>query len=445
MFEHLLNPISDEHPSGEYLKDNRTLYRTYRNAFNVAQSSFRQLVETPDAMQDAVVVHTNAENWDALAKLCESCLTEQSKDVEIYSWFTMAQLFSASPFESLAQALHTLEQMIEHFWDSLQPTLPENKRKADGDAEQRKEVAEHRVKPLLQLVGDSAESGLLYMPLQMLPLVGDIDYGRFFAAEKSGSLPQLKAAALADFAREKADVEARILALGASKDALLALETTLQQKCAAAGTQSINFRFVKEAVERLINAIHFLVGDQFARWPLDAVADAEMPQAASEQTLAAVDSQSSEFTPIESAHQPTQGQSQTVPVMTQTAAPMAVPVASQEALASREQAFAELQRIADYFLATEPHSPIYLLLKRAIRWGGMSLPELLEELVGDNNAVQQRIEQLAGLESAQHQASRAAAPVATAPQITMPEAAPSVSPTSSTTNGSDSGLSAIEW
>ncbi|MCE7630116.1 hypothetical protein LZT04_19910, partial [Vibrio fluvialis] len=67
-FEHLLNPISDEHPSGEYLKDNRTLYRTYRNAFNVAQSSFRQLVETPDAMQDAVVVHTNVENWDALAK-----------------------------------------------------------------------------------------------------------------------------------------------------------------------------------------------------------------------------------------------------------------------------------------------------------------------------------------------------------------------------------------
>lgn len=442
MFEHLLNPISDEHPSGEYLKDNRTLYRTYRNAFNVAQSSFRQLVETPDAMQDAVVVHTNAENWDALAKLCESCLSEQSKDVEIYSWFTMAQLFSASPFESLAQALHTLEQMIESFWDSLQPTLPENKRKADSDAEQRKEVAEHRVKPLLQLVGDSAESGLLYMPLQMLPLVGDIDYGRFFAAEKSGSLPQLKAAALADFSREKAEVEARILALGASKDALLALEKTLQQKCAAAGTQSINFRFVKEAVERLINAIHFLVGDQFARWPLDAaMADAETPQTVPEQTMAAVHSASTE-----SVHQPTQGQSQTAPVVAQTAAPVAVPVASQEALASREQAFAELQRIADYFLATEPHSPIYLLLKRAIRWGGMSLSELLEELVGDNNAVQQRIEQLAGLESAQHQASRAAAPpVATAQQITMPEAAPSVSPTSSTTNGSESGLSAIEW
>lgn len=444
MFEHLLNPISDEHPSGEYLKDNRTLYRTYRNAFNVAQSSFRQLVETPDAMQDAVVVHTNAENWDALAKLCESCLSEQSKDVEIYSWFTMAQLFSASPLESLAQALHTLEQMIEHFWDSLQPTLPENKRKADGDAEQRKEVAEHRVKPLLQLVGDSAESGLLYMPLQMLPLVGDIDYGRFFAAEKSGSLPQLKAAALADFSREKAEVEARILALGASKDALHALETTLQQKCAAAGTQSINFRFVKEAVERLINAIHFLVGDQFARWPLDAaMADAEAPQTVPEQTMAAVGSQSTEFASTESAYRLSQGESQ--PVMAQTAAPMAVPVASQEALASREQAFVELQRIADYFLATEPHSPIYLLLKRAIRWGGMSLPELLEELVGDNNAVQQRIEQLAGLESAQHQASRAAAPVATAPQMTMPEAAPSVSPTSSTTNGSDSGLSAIEW
>ena len=123
MFEHLLNPISDEQPSGEYLKDNRTLYRTYRNAFNVAQSSFRQLVETPDAMQDAGGgPYQRGELGCSGQTVCESCLTEQSKDVEIYSWFTMAQLFSLLRLSShWAQALHTLEQMIESFWDSLQP------------------------------------------------------------------------------------------------------------------------------------------------------------------------------------------------------------------------------------------------------------------------------------------------------------------------------------
>ena len=159
------------------------------------------------------------------------------------------------------------------------------------------------MKPLLQLVGDSAESGFaVHAAANAASGPATLIMAVSLRAEKSGSLPQLKAVALADFSREKAEVEARILALGASKDALLALEKTLQQKCAAAGTQSINFRFVKEAVERLINAIHFLVGDQFARWPLDAaMADAETPQTVPEQTMATVHSASTEICPSANA------------------------------------------------------------------------------------------------------------------------------------------------
>ncbi len=46
-----------------------------------------------------------------------------------------------------------------------------------------------------------------------------------------------------------------------------------------------------------------------------------------------------------------------------------------------------MQIIANYFREHEPNSPIPLLLEQAIRWGNLSLPELLSELVHDEQAL----------------------------------------------------------
>ena len=48
---------------------------------------------------------------------------------------------------------------------------------------------------------------------------------------------------------------------------------------------------------------------------------------------------------------------------------------------SRAEAYRRLAEAADYLLRTEPHSPTPYLVRRAVAWGGMSLGELLEELV----------------------------------------------------------------
>jgi type VI secretion system protein ImpA len=48
---------------------------------------------------------------------------------------------------------------------------------------------------------------------------------------------------------------------------------------------------------------------------------------------------------------------------------------------SRAEAYRRLAEAADYLLRTEPHSPAPYLVRRAVAWGGMSLGELLEELV----------------------------------------------------------------
>jgi type VI secretion system protein ImpA len=53
---------------------------------------------------------------------------------------------------------------------------------------------------------------------------------------------------------------------------------------------------------------------------------------------------------------------------------------------TREEAFRALLQISDYFRRAEPHSPVSYALEQVVRWGRMSLPELLSELVEDQSS-----------------------------------------------------------
>jgi type VI secretion system protein ImpA len=63
------------------------------------------------------------------------------------------------------------------------------------------------------------------------------------------------------------------------------------------------------------------------------------------------------------------------------AAPPAPALPAGGAIASRDAAYQRLEEVAQYLEALEPHSPVPALLRRAIGWGRMQLPELLAELM----------------------------------------------------------------
>jgi type VI secretion system protein ImpA len=65
----------------------------------------------------------------------------------------------------------------------------------------------------------------------------------------------------------------------------------------------------------------------------------------------------------------------------------ALPLYAESPIRSRAEAYRRLSEAADYLLRTEPHSPAPYLVKRAVTWGGMSLAELLIELLAGNNDV----------------------------------------------------------
>ncbi|MGB1239646.1 MAG: ImpA family type VI secretion system protein [Pseudomonadales bacterium] len=404
--EAIVQPISDEATCGEYLKGNKTLYRSLRNSYNQAQSSYRQLMESPDAASDDDLVEQNIENWQSLGKVCEACLAESAKDVEVFGWYISAQLFGAHPLQALQGAFADYASVIEQYWDDLHPKPPVEKLKSDDDAGRDREWAELKIKPMWQLAGESEGAGILAMPLLNLPLIGDINYTQFYSAERAGSLETLKDQAVSYFSAERETITERINALGAIETEVKRIEAAVAERCTSAGARAISFKFLLKLVGDLINACKFLLGDSYARWPLDP-APVAAPQV--EEVAAVTVETAAPMVPEESAQS----------VQTAVAVAPAAQLPPSGEPVNRDQAFAQLREIAQYFQRTEPHSPVHMLLERAIRWGYLPLPELLAEMVGDNAQVMGRINQMAGLESVEK------TPLPTAATVTA-QAAPAV-------------------
>lgn len=54
---------------------------------------------------------------------------------------------------------------------------------------------------------------------------------------------------------------------------------------------------------------------------------------------------------------------------------------------SRENAFRQIEQVADAFAKHEPHSPVQYGLRQIVRWGRMSFPDLLRELLEDESTL----------------------------------------------------------
>ncbi|WP_135381972.1 ImpA family type VI secretion system protein [Vibrio tasmaniensis] len=414
---HLLTPISDNEPSGSYLKLDRTAYRSLRNVYNSAQSSFRQLVETPDASSDPAIVDANTENWAELRKISEETLTSQSKDLEILGWYITSQLFTSQPFHNLATAIPALNLFINQFWDTLNPMLPDAKLKASDDAGKAKEITEFRAKSLLQLVGESLDSSSLYIPFQMLDFCSGVTFGDYLTAERKGNIAELKESALNAFDQSVAET---LFHLASIYSDLEMAEKNLAEKCQAVSASVISFNFIKTNVRDLIKAIHFLVGEKFAPWPLDdnfhviqssteTREQSDSIPSASEQTVAVKNEPISATGTGHNSEPVNQGNGSVVdngqvqssnghPSQTQTQA-IVQNVSSINGIVNRDHAFQEIRKIAEYFKETEPHSPIAFLLERSIRWGYMSFPELLQEMIGNEQSVIAQINQMTGMDN----------------------------------------------
>ena len=377
--EHILElqiPISEDLICGVYLKLDKSAFRPLRNEFNVAQTSLRKLSQNPSSQEVESLQDENHENWLVLSTSLMTIFQNVTRDIELIGWFLTAQVLLDNSLSSVAYAMNWLAELLEKQWGTINPVLPEEKLKSDSDLGRLAEQSEVKVKAFFQLLGDSEESCLLYAPLLLQPLVGDITFYDFQSAERKGELSQLKQQATSSITHHRNDIQKRLENV---TNCLLQIERLISITTAHAKTASVNapnFNFVKTLFTKYNNALQQLSGMK------NEVKVASVSQKANQPSInqlinTELDNKNERLVDVASQ----EADSSTPMILT-------ADNLSQAGLANsmnRDLAFHLLREVSDYFRQSEPHSPVSFLLEKAIRWGYLSLPELLQEMMAEQD------------------------------------------------------------
>lgn len=263
--------------------------------------------------------------WQDVRDLSTKLLDEAGQDIECIVWLVEAEA-RLNGHAGLTAAFERLNEMVTAHGADLHPQ-PEDAGDAPFD--------------LIGSLNGMGREGTLVQPLRLISLVPEMPYGiaTLWDATDGGQeseVQQLMNEAGPEAMRQHFDhVENCKAALEACRDTLVAL----------LGGQAPPFTKLIETVDETIGTIRNL-----------AVIGSD--DAAEEET--------SDGDTADTA-----------------AAPAAAPPKPAGAITSREDAFAQMLKIATYFRKAEPHSPIADALETLVRRGRMDFMQLIEELIAD--------------------------------------------------------------
>jgi len=293
-----------------------------------------------------------AEGWRQVRSLATTAIESHSKDFEIAAWLTEALVRQAG-LAGLAAGARLLTGLLENFWDQGFPQPDE-----DG--------LDGRSAPLGGLSG-SDNDGTVMQTLRRTPLFRrpSGEYLSLYQYEASS-----ETSGLADEARREQRFSQGVLPLETVENESKFDPSGLQNMAAAAidareawglfqtpldqrfGYDSPPSRRVAEVLDRMIEVARLLGVN---------------PASSDDLALELTDGQA-------------------IPGITgdaQGAAGAGVPGFNP---AGREQALRSLEQLAEFFKKTEPQSFLAYTLEEAVRRGRMTLPQLLEEVMGDEMA-----------------------------------------------------------
>ena len=370
----LLAPLPGPEPTGESLRYS-PVYAQIRDA-RLEEDQSLPMGEWTRALKKA--------DWPAMETLCIDVLTTSTKDLQIAGWLTEAWT-RRHGLAGLAAGAQLLEGLCRNFWDDIHPRIE------DDDVE-------IRVAPLFWINDNIAQTLFLHLPLmpradQSPDYLSLSDWQRAVAAEfAAGASRDSKAVGAAsrkDMLQEATHhiqtlvtVDIRAQQAGESWETLTRL---LDEKL---GEQSPSLSKVTESIKQIRLAVRSLLQD---RDPRDAEAEAAevLSPAITEPAYAAPISEMTamEDNSIDSVNSHA----------AQSAALPGLPALPAK-VNTRAEAYRLLELAAAFLEQTEPHSPTPYLIKRAITWGRLPLPELMQEVIQEEGDIS-RYFSLLGLKS----------------------------------------------
>jgi type VI secretion system protein ImpA len=342
-----LAPFSEENPVGSDPRQDASINSLFLKMKD-ARAEARRLERAIDMDGDGSSPNPS---WQVVLEAGEQILASQGKDLEVAAWMTEA-LVRVGGFSGLLAGLKLCQALVEQYWDHIYP-LPDE----DG--------FEGRLLPFLGLNGQS-EEGPLIQCLRKLPITGPSQpYGYWQytkAVEISNTLDnELKAEKIAagnitldDFNLSVAETSPRFFKeivdlIQELKHSLDGLYNAFYERV---GVDAPAVSGINNALQHILDAI-----EVFAKLKL------ENARAASEDHNSQDDQSTSSAESVEGGDGIVKG-----------------------GPGNREAALNQLLKIARYFRENEPHSPISYTLEEVVKRARMSLPELLDELIVDENA-----------------------------------------------------------
>ena len=349
--ERLLTPIEGDNPAGRDMREDDALVPLYfqiKDARSAARAAERSAVDEEDT-------GSIAPEWRTIVEMAPDVLAETSKDLEIACWLTEA-LIRFEDFAGLRDGFRLMKGLVEGFWDNLYP--PEDE--IDGP--------EAKFAPLSGLNGEGGD-GTLIQPIRQIFLTqGDTPFAawHYRQASELASLDEARRTARVDAGAptlEMIDTSARQTPadffrtlsqdLSGAIDAFKELEAALDARLGMDGPPTSNIR---NAMAESLEIVERLTRDILIEAPED-----------------------SEPAGDDGADGEDQDGGGTITVTRRAGAAMDV-------IETRDDALKQLLKIAEFFKRTEPHSPIAYTLEDLVRRGRMTLPDLLSELISDEEA-----------------------------------------------------------
>jgi type VI secretion system protein ImpA len=329
--QELLQPIPGANPAGEPLR--------YQGAYDRIADARRE--DDPTLSQGIYKSSLKRADWTAAEALCVEALTKRSKDLQIASWLLESWLHLYG-FVGVTNGLYLLAGLCENFWDNLYPSLEIDE-------------IEGRVAPI-EWIEQKLTLKLKQLPLTLPNEITNECYSYVdwesachfenLAMKDPRALQEALAKinpTVATFRNAIATTDRAfyfnlIDELSRAIEGCAAVEQVLDEKC---GKDAPGLRQFKEA----LCAIQQLVAQDLHALP---------------EEIEMMDGE--EMAPVEAGDED-------------------LGFWSNGPIRSRAEAYRRLSEAADYLLRHEPHSPTPYLVQRAVEWGSMSLPELLQQIV----------------------------------------------------------------
>jgi type VI secretion system protein ImpA len=345
--ELLLAPVSEEAPVGADPRQDFSVNSLFLKIKD-ARAEARRIERAIDTDGDGP---SPDPSWGIVLETGSQILSSQGKDLEIAAWMVEA-LVRVEGFPGLLEGLKLCQGLIELYWEDIYP-LPDE----DG--------LESRLLPFLGLNGQSEDSPLIQC-LRKLPITGhSAPYG-FWQYQKA-----IEISNTSDQAQRAEKIAAGNITLD-------------EFNLAVAETSPIYFKELVDLILKLKQALDDFYNAFYAHVGVDAPAVSaisnalqqiqEAIQEFAKKKLEIAQSASEEHIDQELQSNSVEGASGVSQVLVKGG------------VEDRETALKQLLKIARFFKENEPHSPISYTLEELVKRARMSLPELLEELIVDEDA-----------------------------------------------------------